>query len=58
MSEYSPKTYPEFPDLSTEEKTLKILSLKEKELDSLLFMSSQYLRKEKRGPIDSFFSRK
>ena len=55
MSEYSPKVYPEFPDLSTEEKTLKILSLKEKELDSILFMSSQYLRKEKRGPLDSFF---
>jgi DNA polymerase elongation subunit (family B) len=58
LSGYSPKTYPEYPDLSYEEKTLKILSLKEKELDSLLFMSSQYLRKEKRGPIDSFFSRK
>jgi DNA polymerase elongation subunit (family B) len=58
LSGYSPKTYPEYPDLSHEEKTLKILSLKEKELDSLLFMSAQYLRKEKRGPIDSFFTRK
>jgi DNA polymerase elongation subunit (family B) len=58
LSGYSSKTYPDYPDLSYEEKTLKILSLKEKELDSLLFMSAQYLRKEKRGPIDSFFSRK
>jgi len=55
MSEYSPKIYPEFPDLSKEEKTLKILDLKEKELDSILFMNSKYLRKEKRGPLDSFF---
>jgi len=58
LSGYTPKTYPDYPDLSHEEKTLKILALKEKELDSLLFMNSQYLRKEKRGPIDSFFSRK
>jgi DNA polymerase delta subunit 1 len=58
LSGYTPKTYPDYPVLSEEEKTLKILSLKEKELDSLLFMNSQYLRKEKRGPIDSFFSRK
>lgn len=58
LSGYSPKEYPDYPDLSNEEKTLKILALKEKELDSLLFMSSQYLRKEKRGPLDSFFSRK
>jgi hypothetical protein len=44
--------------LSQEEQTLKILSLKEKELDSILFTGAQYLRKEKRGPLDSFFTRK
>jgi DNA polymerase elongation subunit (family B) len=58
LSGYVKKSYPEFPDLSQEEQTLKILSLKEKELDSILFTSAQYLRKEKRGPLDSFFTRK
>ena len=52
---YQPKKYPEFPDLDEEEATLKVLAIKEKELDSLLFMGSQYLRKEKKGPLDSFF---
>ena len=52
---YQPKKYPEFPDLDEEEATLKVLAMKEKELDSLLFMGSQYLRKEKKGPLDSFF---
>jgi len=55
---YIPKRYPEFPDLDEEESTLKVLALKEKELDSLLFTGASYLRKEKRGPLDSFFSRK
>lgn len=58
LSGYVKKSYPDFPDLSEEEKTLKILSLKEKELDSILFTGAQYLKKEKRGPLDSFFTRK
>ena len=52
---YQPKKYPEFPDLDEEEATLKVLALKEKELDSLLFTGASYLRKEKRGPLDAFF---
>ena len=52
---YQPKRYPEFPDLDEEESTLKVLAMKEKELDSLLFTGAQYLRKEKRGPLDAFF---
>ena len=51
---YQPKKYPEFPG-DEEEATLKVLALKEKELDSLLFTGAQYLRKEKRGPLDAFF---
>jgi len=54
---YQPKKYPEFPELDEEESTLKVLAMKEKELDSLLFMTSQYLRKEKRGPLDAFFKK-
>jgi len=54
---YQPKKYPEFPELDEEESTLKVLAIKEKELDSLLFMTSQYLRKEKRGPLDAFFKK-
>jgi hypothetical protein len=54
---YQPKKYPEFPELDEEESTLKVLAMKEKDLDSLLFMSSQYLRKEKRGPLDAFFKK-
>jgi DNA polymerase elongation subunit (family B) len=52
---YIPKKYPEFPDLDEEDATLKVLALKEKELDSLLFTGASYLRKEKRGPLDAFF---
>jgi len=55
---YVPKTYPTFPDLDEEESTLKVLGLKEKELDSLLFMGAQYLNKHKRGPMDMFLKRK
>ncbi len=58
LTGYVKKSYPEFPELNEEERTLKILSLKEKELDSILFTGAQYLRKEKRGPLDSFFTRK
>jgi hypothetical protein len=54
---YKEKKYPEFPDLDEEEATLKVLSLKEKELDSLIFMGAQYLKKLKRGPIDLFLRR-
>ena len=32
-----------------------ILKLKEKDLDSLLFMGAQYLKKHKKGPLDSYF---
>jgi DNA polymerase elongation subunit (family B) len=52
---YQPRKYPEFPELDEEEATLKVLAMKEKELDSLLFMGAPYLRKEKRGPLDAFF---
>jgi DNA polymerase elongation subunit (family B) len=51
---YIPKKYPEFPDLDEEDSTLKVLSLKERELDSILFMESRYLKKEKKGPMDMF----
>ena len=52
---YKKKTYPEFPDLDEEESMLKVLKLKEKDLDSLLFMGAQYLKKHKKGPLDSYF---
>jgi DNA polymerase delta subunit 1 len=55
LTGYVPKTYPTYPDLDEEESILKILSLKEKELDKILFMDAQYLKKHKRGPIDAFF---
>jgi DNA polymerase elongation subunit (family B) len=54
---YKEKKYPEFPDLDEEESTLKVLSIKEKELDSLMFLSAPYLKKLKKGPMDKFFSR-
>lgn len=40
-----------------EESTLKILKLKEKELDKLMFMGASYLTKHKRGPMDMFVRR-
>ena len=43
--------------LDEEDATLKVLKNKEKDLDSLLFMGAQYLRKHKTGPIDAFFRR-
>ena len=52
---YKKKTYPVFEDLDEEESTLKVLKLKEKDLDSLLFMGAQYLKKHKKGPLDSYF---
>jgi DNA polymerase elongation subunit (family B) len=54
---YVPKHYPEFPHLDEEEATLAVLKLKEKELDSLMFMGAQYLKKHKRGPMDMFLKR-
>jgi DNA polymerase delta subunit 1 len=44
--------------LDEEEATLKVLDKKEKELDSILFMSAPYLTKHKRGPMDAFLGRK
>ena len=43
--------------MDEEEATLKVLEKKEKELDSILFMSASYLTKHKRGPIDMFLKR-
>jgi len=48
----------EFMETMTEEEaTLKILDYKEKELDDILFMGAQYLKKHKRGPMDAFIRR-
>ena len=44
--------------LDEEEATLKVLEKKEKELDSVLFMGAQYLKKHKKGPMDMFLSKK
>jgi DNA polymerase elongation subunit (family B) len=49
-----PKKYPEFND---EQSTLDVLKIKEKELDSLMFLGAQYLKKHKRGPMDMFLKR-
>ena len=40
-----------------EEATLKVLGKKEKELDSILFLGAQYLKKHKIGPMDGYFRR-
>jgi DNA polymerase elongation subunit (family B) len=40
-----------------EDATLKVLKLKEKELDKLMFMGASYLNKHKRGPMDLFVRR-
>jgi DNA polymerase delta subunit 1 len=46
---------------NTEEATIDLLAKKEKQLDSLMFLSSDYLknilRKHKRGPMDAFLKR-
>jgi DNA polymerase elongation subunit (family B) len=48
----------EFMETMTEEEaTLKVLGYKDKELDDILFMGSQYLKKHKRGPMDMFITR-
>lgn len=41
-----------------EEATLAVLKRKEKDLDSILFLSAPYLTKHKRGPMDAFLGRK
>ena len=41
-----------------EEAQLRVLKRKEKELDSLMFMGAQYLKKHKVGPMDAFLRRK
>jgi DNA polymerase elongation subunit (family B) len=43
--------------MDEEEATLKVLEKKEKELDSILFMTASYLTKHKRGPMDMFLKR-
>lgn len=43
--------------MTEEESTLKILDYKEKELNDILFMGAQYLKKHKRGPLDMFITR-
>ena len=55
---YVPKKYPEYPDLDEEDATLAVLKLKEKELDTILFMGAHYLKKFKRGPLDAMWGRK
>jgi hypothetical protein len=40
-----------------EDSTIAILKQKEKELETFLFMGAQYLKKWKRGPIDTYFQR-
>ena len=40
-----------------EEATLLVLKKKEKELESLMFLGAQYLKKHKRGPMDMFVRR-
>ena len=62
---YIPKKYPEFPDLDEEDTILKVLALKEKELDKLLFLGSpelsQIIKRQGnsmiRGPMDAFIRR-
>jgi DNA polymerase delta subunit 1 len=59
---YKKKDYNKFYDqyretLDEEEATLKVLKLKEKDLEPLLFMSAQYLKKHKTGPMDMFLKR-
>jgi len=54
---YKPKSYEYNPELDEEEATLAVLKQKEKELDSIMFMGAQYLKKHKRGPMDMFIKR-
>uniref|UniRef100_A0A6C0B1S4 DNA polymerase n=1 Tax=viral metagenome TaxID=1070528 RepID=A0A6C0B1S4_9ZZZZ len=54
---YVPRKYTEYPNLDEEEGTLAVLKQKEKDLDSILFLGAQYLKKHKRGPMDMFLGR-
>ncbi len=54
---YSPKKYTEYPDLDEEEGTLAVLKQKEKDLNNIMFLGAQYLKKHKRGPMDMFLKR-
>jgi len=59
---YKKRDYAKFYDeyretLDEEEATLKVLKLKEKDLEPLLFMGAQYLKKHKTGPMDMFLKR-
>lgn len=52
------KAYSDFREtLDEEEATLKVLSLKEKQLEKMLFLGASYLNKHKRGPMDMFIKR-
>ena len=52
------KAYEEFREtLDEEEAILKVLALKEKQLDKMLFLGASYLNKHKRGPMDMFIKR-
>ena len=52
------KAYEEYREtLDEEEATLKVLALKEKQLDKMLFLGASYLNKHKRGPMDMFIKR-
>ena len=53
----SPIGYRTRISLTEEEATLAILKQKEKDLDSILFLGAQYLKKHKRGPMDMFLGR-
>jgi DNA polymerase elongation subunit (family B) len=48
---YIPKKYPVFPDLDEEESILKVLGQKEKDLESILFMKSDYILRAQGKPI-------
>ena len=52
------KAYDEYREtLDEEEATLKVLALKEKQLEKMLFLGASYLNKHKRGPMDMFIKR-
>jgi len=43
--------------MDEEEATLRVLKQKEKDLDGLMFLGAQYLKKHKVGPMDAFLKR-
>jgi hypothetical protein len=43
--------------MDEEEATLRILKQKEKDIDGLMFLGAQYLKKHKVGPMDAFLKR-